>query len=240
MNSAVLSKLRSETASELCARFGMGEAARKLLKETDGPAEFFDALVAEKQWPEAVRLLAHLMSKREAVAWAADCARQALPAEPAEPAPKALAALEAAEAWVKEASEENRRAAQAASEAAGLEHPAACAALAAFFSGGSIAPPNVPAVPPGEFLTAHAVAGGVLMAGVASEPEKAAEKYQRFLKRGLEMIGKMEAAKLASVTSAATPATAPATVPAPAAPVAPAGQRPTMGVRYGNARGQGR
>jgi hypothetical protein len=88
------------------------------------------------------------------------------------PAPQA-AAVQAAERWVADPSEANRRAAQAASEAAGLGTPAGCAAMAAFWSGGSLAPPEAPVVPPGEILTAHGSAGPVMLAAVLTEPQKA-------------------------------------------------------------------
>jgi hypothetical protein len=38
-------------------------------------------------------------------------------------------------------------------------------------------------------LTAKAASGAVLLAGVLSEPEKAADKYDQFLALGLEIAG---------------------------------------------------
>jgi hypothetical protein len=87
---------------------------------------------------------------------------------------------------VADPTEENRRAAHAAAEAAGLAHPAGCAAMACFWSGGSLAPANLPVVPPGEHLTAHGAAGAVMLAAV-TEPAKAAERQARFLALGLEV-----------------------------------------------------
>jgi hypothetical protein len=75
----------------------------------------------------------------------------------------------------------------AAAEAAGLDTPAGCAAVAAFWSGGSLGPPNVPVIPPGESLTAKGVAGAVMLAAVLTEPEKTPEKYRRFLAHGVEV-----------------------------------------------------
>jgi hypothetical protein len=59
--------------------------------------------------------------------------------------------------------------------------------VAAFWSGGSLAPPNVAEVPPGEHLTPGAVANAVLLAAVLSEPEKAAEKFRKFFALGVEV-----------------------------------------------------
>ena len=61
------------------------------------------------------------------------------------------------------------------------------AALGAFFTSGSLSPPNAPPVPPGEFMTAKAVTGSVTMAAVAQEPEKAPEKFQEFVRLALEV-----------------------------------------------------
>jgi hypothetical protein len=65
--------------------------------------------------------------------------------------------------------------------------PAGSAALAVFFSGGSIAPPDMPAVPPEPSITPNSVAGSVMLAAVLKEPEKAQEKYQLFLAEGLKI-----------------------------------------------------
>ncbi len=42
-------------------------------------------------------------------------------------------------------------------------------------------------MPPGETLTAQAAAGAVLLAGVLAEPQKAAEKYRKFLALGVDV-----------------------------------------------------
>ena len=95
--------------------------------------------------------------------------------------------MKAAEKWTSDPSEDNRRAAHAAAEAGAMGSPAGCAALAAFFSGGSLAPPTVAAVPPGETLTAQAATGAVLLAVVLTEPHKAVEKYRKFFALGVDV-----------------------------------------------------
>jgi hypothetical protein len=78
-----------------------------------------------------------------------------------------------------------------AAEAAQLSTPAGCAGLGAFFSGGSLSPPEAPPNPPGEFLTAKAVAGAVTIAAVATEPEKAPEKFRAFIGQAIEVTQKI-------------------------------------------------
>jgi hypothetical protein len=171
-------------AAELCVLADVGEEARALLVPDDMPREFVSQLVANGLFPDAVRIIAHALPRREAVWWAWVCARKVAGAEPA---PPVQAALDATERWIVQPTEENRREALLFGEAAEFGTAAGCAALAAFMSSGSLAPPEVPPVPPGEYLTAKAVSGSVTLAAVATEPERAKEKFQEFLKLGLEV-----------------------------------------------------
>ena len=184
MSSNGWKKVTAKTAAEICKRFALGEEAKKLLREGVAPGPFLDTLMEKQQFTDAVRFLAHALPKREAVWWACQCGRAVAGANPP---PPIAAALQAAEKWVADPSEENRRAAMPAAEAAEFKTPAGCAAVAAFWSGGSLAPPNVPVVPPGEYLTAHGVAGAVMLAAVQAEPEKAPEKFRKFLAQGIEV-----------------------------------------------------
>ncbi|HVS36023.1 MAG TPA: hypothetical protein VMS17_10625 [Gemmataceae bacterium] len=190
MSNGGLAKATAKTAADVVGAglprpyFPLGDEAKKLLRDGMAPRAFLDVLIEKQQFPDAVRFLAHALPKREAVWWACLCARQAYGASP--PAPMGPA-LTAAEKWVSDPSEPNRRAAHTAAEAAGMGAPAGCAAMAAFFSGGSLAPPNAPAVPPGEHLTAHAAAGAVMLAAVMTEPQKAPEKYRKFFALGIDV-----------------------------------------------------
>ena len=107
--------------------------------------QFLDALIGKQHFLDAVRFLAHALPKREAVWWACVCARQV--ADGKEPAP-VKAALAAAEKWVADPSEDNRATAMPAARRPSWATPAGCAAMAAFWSGGSLAPPKAPVVPP--------------------------------------------------------------------------------------------
>jgi len=184
MSSNGLVKVTAKTAAEVCKHFSLGEEAKKLLRDGLTPVQFLDTLMEKQQFVDAVRFLAHALPKREAVWWACLCGRAVAGSNAA---PKIAAALQAAEKWVVDPSEENRRAAMPAAEAAEFKTPAGCAAVAAFWSGGSLGPPSAPVVPPDPYLTAHGVAGAVMVAAVQSEPEKAPEKYRKFLAQGIEV-----------------------------------------------------
>lgn len=182
MSEESLIHLVEKTPGEVCQSIELGEASRELLRNDPTASQFLSRLIEKQEFPDAARFWAHALPKREAIWWACVCARLVM----ADGAPLPQhAALEAAEAWCADPTEENRRKTMPASDAAGLGTPAGCAAAAAFWSGGSLAPPELPVVPPGEELTAHGVAGSVMLAAVRSEPEKAPEKFKAFFERGL-------------------------------------------------------
>jgi hypothetical protein len=173
----------------ICSVAELGEEALALVRPELLPPDYVALLVEKELFPDAIRFLAHALPKREAVWWAWVCARKAAGEKP--PA-KIAAALDATEKWIATPNEENRRAAMAAAEKAEFGTPAGCAGLGAFFSGGSLGPPEAPPVPPGDFLTAKAVAGAVIFAAVGTEPEKASEKFSSFIAQGMDVTRKIK------------------------------------------------
>ena len=171
-------------ASELCAGIHLEKPARKLLREEQNAVEFIRELSAAEHFPDAVRVLAHLLPKREAIWWACQCARQSpVPDAP----PESGAALEAAEKWVTELTEEARRNAGALGQEAGYSTAAGCAAMAAFASSGSFAPPDAPPVPAAPHLSAQFVAASIMVSSLSPNPVEAPDKYRLFIDQGLEL-----------------------------------------------------
>jgi len=131
-----------------------------------------------------VQFLSFALPPREAVWWACLCAREGL----REPVPPPLqAAIAAAEAWVRKPTEEHRRTAMSCAQATDLKSPAAWAAVAAFWSGGSLAPENLPEVPAPPQLLGSAVASAVMIAAVSGEPKFAAQKRARYVQAGIDI-----------------------------------------------------
>jgi hypothetical protein len=184
-------------AGEVCKRFPLSEEARKLLTPDLTAGAFLQVLQKQQLYVDAVRLLAHGLPRRDAVGWACACTRAVLP----KPTLQAAGALQSAEKWCADPSEPNRRDAEAAAEAAGLYTPAGCAAIAAFWSGGSLSPPNAPVVPPAQSLTAQAAANAVLMAAV-HEPRKAPDRYGQFLAQGIQIAQSGQGNSTREVTDA--------------------------------------
>lgn len=154
------------------------------------PHRAFVAKMMEKElFPDAVAYLAHALPRREGVWWAWVTAKRAAGAEPE---PKIKESLEATERWIAQPTDPNRRLAFEKGEKAELGTAAGCCGAAAFFAGESLAPPNLQAVPPGEWDTAKAIAGAVLIAVTEKEPEKLQEKFQAAIQQGLDVITKIK------------------------------------------------
>jgi hypothetical protein len=178
------SRSQDRPAAEVCEVAGPGEAARGLLAEGMTVRAYLDALAGQGLHADALKVLAHALPKRAAVWWTCLIAAEAIGPERS---PESAAALEAARAWVIEPTDQRRRAAFPAAEAAGMGTPAGCAAAAAYFSGGSLAPPDLPVVAPPEHVTGRLVAAALTLAAVIQQPERAPEKRAAFLRTGREV-----------------------------------------------------
>lgn len=163
--------------------------AQALQRPAFGPREYLSALIEEEHFADAVKFLAHLLPRREAVWWAWMCAKKGLGKAPVR---EEHAALAATEKWIAEPTDDNRRATLEAANAATLESPAGCAALGAFLAGGSLAPAGMAEVPPPRYAAAKAVFGSLVFSAVTVEPEKAPEKFRKFLDYGLELADRIE------------------------------------------------
>jgi hypothetical protein len=180
----------NQSTIEICRRFELSDESQSFLTDDILPIDFVRILLDHQKHHDAVRFLAHLLPKREAVWWACHCAREAAGTDP----PSAVTdAIKAAETWVAEVNDEMRCAAFPAASAAGLATAAGCAAMAAFASDGSLAPPGAPPVPPGDYLTAQMVAGSVIIAAVADNPDEMKTHYRLYIEHGLALCRQLHA-----------------------------------------------
>ena len=176
-------------AAVYCRDLDWSEPAQQLLQEDLPPADYLDRLIAADLLPDAVRFLAAWLPKPASVAWACGCVRSAL-GDSMRPADQA--ALDAAEAWASEPDEPKRRAAEGTAEACHYTGPAASVALAAFWSGGSLAAPDLAPVPPPETATTKAVTGALMMAAPCGDPAQAPQRYRDFLDAGRRLQQELE------------------------------------------------
>ncbi|MFO0851700.1 MAG: hypothetical protein U0871_24520 [Gemmataceae bacterium] len=173
----------------------VSDDAKAVLKPEATARDYLDALLAADLAADAVQVLAACLPPRQAVWWASKCAAQAPPPPPAKPSPAAdaeharavaghHAALTAARTWAARPTDDNRRAAFAAAEAAGVGTPAGLAGAAAFFADGSLGPPNVPRSP----ATARLREGGGRGGPTGGRPHRPAVRpgqLRQFLTLGL-------------------------------------------------------
>jgi hypothetical protein len=177
------------TLRDLCERAKLGGDAKALLKDEYTPRQFLELLIGKELFLDAIRLLAYVLPKREAVGWGCLCVRHSLGTEDASKISETHVAVER---WVSNPDDANRRAAKAAADKEGLESPSAALALAAFFSGGSIAPTNLAPVAPADHLTPQFVAGTIIVSALKNQPEKAPEKYRVFLQKGMALMARIK------------------------------------------------
>jgi hypothetical protein len=166
----------------------LGAEAQALVPSATGPEGYVSALLDAGLLQDAVRFLAYSLRPREAVWWACLAARAYIDAgHPTEPPD--TEALAAAEAWVFKPDEDNRRAAYDRAMATQFQTPAAWAAMASFWSGGSIAPANLPTVPPPSNVMGRAVWGAVIIASVINpkSPEDMESRHRAFLTQGIDI-----------------------------------------------------
>lgn len=163
---------------ELVARIAASPEALAAIEGATRVSEAVERLASTGFLLEAAKLTAHALPKREAVWWACMCARHTVPAG----APPGLEQLcAAAELWVRKQSDESRRAAFEMAQGMGLDTPEAWACVGAFWSGDSMAPLNVPKVPPAPHLAGTAVAGSVNLAAVRGNALQRDARLARFL-----------------------------------------------------------
>ncbi len=177
-----LKKIEAKDAAEVCRRFELSEKAAGVPVEGVSPAAYVENLASAALWADAETFLAYALPKREAVWWACLCTREAVGPEPK---PLVASALKAAEAWVVNPTDPNRRQAKAAADAVGLGHPSGAAGAAVFASGGSLAPADLPEVPPGEHHAALAVACAAKMAATIGEDGLTDQRQRRLIDLGL-------------------------------------------------------
>jgi hypothetical protein len=174
---------------QLCEHAKVSDEAKSLVTAESSTKPFLGLLVEKEMFRDALRLVAFLLPKREAIGWGCLCVRHVFAAQKDQLLPPALAA---AERWVYGPSEENRWAAR---EAADQEQPRTASgllAMAVFLAGPSLAPPHVQAVPPPDHLASQMVAKAVAIAGLAGEGGKAKERYASFMQKAFALIARMQ------------------------------------------------
>lgn len=171
-------KLATVDIAGILPRCDMPQEALALVNGQRDALDIIQALTEAGFLIEASRLYAHALPKRESVWWACMCAAHTAPGGAT---PDDVKMRELAENWVRQQSDEIRRTNMESAKRAGFNSPESWAAVAAFWSGDSVTPPNTPPVPAPPHLTGVAVAGAVALAAVRGKPNRQAERLALFL-----------------------------------------------------------
>jgi hypothetical protein len=178
-----LERVRADKAVEICQGLRLTEAATKLLQPEHTPAEFLTVLQTERQFTTAVEFLAFALPRRDAVWWACLCLGKVGGTALSE---AEATALNAAVRWVLEPNETRRQAAQTPGLKAGMAQPGGAVAMAAFWSGGSMMPPDSPTkVAPPPNMLPQMVSSSILRAALLVEPSRRTHCYRDFLALGI-------------------------------------------------------
>lgn len=173
----------SDTSAGVLASLpALSEQARGLLDPALNVRSFLDSLRRSGLYTDAIGVLTHVLPRQYALAWGCECWQQLH--EGAEVDPADRSAIAAAQRWLKEPTEENRRAAFELADRLGLNTAAAWLAAAAGWSGGSVLPPGQPEVPPPASLSGDAVGAAVILVA-AADPAAFASRADACVERAL-------------------------------------------------------
>ena len=160
--------VRFATVKDLCVSFPTIEADLQEDPTDEGSVLFVRRCLIENKPEKALAFCAYLLPKRTAVDWACDCLAglQALTDREQE-------CVAVAREWVARPEEAVRRKALDTGLETSARLSGAWVALAAGWSGGSIAPPDAPPTPPAPAATAQAVRVALLSAAPRlAEPQR--------------------------------------------------------------------
>jgi pSer/pThr/pTyr-binding forkhead associated (FHA) protein len=174
-------KVVTPLAIEVCKRLSLDAPAQALLTDKQNCKQYFELLVSQELFNDAARFLGQALPKREAIWWGAVCVRAYLEKKLTTPD---RTAVEAAEKWVVEPKQEHCRVAEKAAEATRHETAAGWVAAATFWSGDSMAPPDLPAVPPKDTLPGQGVYVAVNMTATGDDPRSIPERFRTCLQLG--------------------------------------------------------
>lgn len=171
------------SAAEIFEKYSLGKDIKFAPTKDESPGGYAKRLLASCENNESLIFLSYALPKRCAVWWLIQCIEAAESFK--SDADRPMLAL--AEEWVRQPTDEKRRKAMKTAEELDMASPATWAGAAAFWSHGSLGPPEFAAVPPADNLTGKAVSAGVVIASVLHTPVKAPERRREFIEIGLRI-----------------------------------------------------
>jgi hypothetical protein len=162
---------------------GLSDDARERLDQGVNVRTYLDRLLNEALSADGVTIIARMLPRKYAIAWACDCFEAAAAGQELDPIERS--GLSAAKRWLADPTEEHRRAAMDLAERLGYATPGAWLAAAAGWAEGSLAPPDVTAVPPPDTLAGEAVSAALKLLA-AADREHFTERLEQYARRALD------------------------------------------------------
>ena len=160
----------------------LGDEARRRIDGLVSVRTYLDSLRRDGLLNDAVDVLTYLLPKQYAIAWGCECWQAAQTEGTADPIE--MSALAAAQRWLKDPSEDHRRAALQLADRLGFKTAGAWLAAAAGWSGGTMLPSGEYEVPPPPGLSGNAVAAALKLTA-AAHPARYDEQLAQFIDRAL-------------------------------------------------------
>ena len=173
-------------AVEVCAVFKVPAPALRLLEDDPPVGTALQRFLSEGHLPEARRMLAHAMTRRDAVWWAYLSAMEACRHKPFTPGQEA--GLDRVLAWLVSPTDAGRRACREAIRACGSTSIAGILCLAVWLSGGSVSPYPKRHIEPKPHVCAKLCAAVVYLSSVRFEPARWREHLRHFIGTGLAVV----------------------------------------------------
>ena len=173
------------SAVELCRMTDLEEESLQLFRPSHTPEEFFQVLTDNNLFADAIRILSLYLPKRQAIYWAYRAVDEVFPRDLTS---EERAALDVTMTWLKDPSEENRRAAMAIAEKLEFANAASLVAAAACWSEGSMAPAEFDEVPPDPKLTAQMAAAAMSMTATTGEVLSINDRFRKITDIGKEFL----------------------------------------------------
>lgn len=172
------------TTTEILAAANVSDEAKAICTPDLSPSRFIHCLESKNLFKDAIQFLAYGLPIELGVKWACACSRELLSSDRLE---LGKDSLERVETWLKTPTDENRWSARQAADKSGLSSPPDLIAMAVFFSGTSITPPDAPATPPPPHLANKMLGSAIQLVVLSQKPEHAGERYRTTLRISREL-----------------------------------------------------
>ncbi len=165
---------------ELVEALGFPADVSSMLTQSDTTTSFLEKLVAANQHASAILLIASSLPKDQALQWA----RRTL--EDLQIGSKTsweADRMEQIDRWMEDPNDTMRRSVHEMVSSDDFQNPWSWLGLAVFWSGKSIAPPDLPDVPPDRFLTSKGIYAALQICAL-QDPKNAISRYLHMIQTG--------------------------------------------------------